>query len=70
MSAKTKARTAKPEPPRAQDLTSAEKRAILESAECGQCGAPAGEHCKTAGGHSVPQVHGARYQAAQGKVRW
>ena len=65
MTAKTKAA---PEPPRAQDLTRAEKLAILRSVPCDHCGAPAGHGC----GGNVP--HQARYEAVgkYGKdlIRW
>ena len=64
----------KPAPPRAQDLTSAQKHVILLSVPCPQCEAPAGQMCRQPSGHYASICHAARY-AAVGKfgkdlVQW
>jgi hypothetical protein len=61
---KPKAGKAASPPPRAQNLTRAEKHAILISVTCRLCGAAEGASCTTPSGNSVAQTHQARYEDA------
>ena len=68
-----KAKT-KPEPPRAQDLTSAEKHQILLSVPCPQCDSEPGRMCVQPSGHVASICHAARYAAVgkfgKGLIAW